>query len=101
MLVYFFYFMGIVIRAGFYRTAFGNSFCAFHHQSAAGGAKVAGRLGLGDIFAFRIVGTAVEKAKAAAALGHQTGFTQRASHAGAVLPFELGIFLDIFAFRII
>ena len=79
--------------------AFGDGFCAFHHEGAAERAEVAGRLGFDGVLAVRIVGTGVEDTEASATFHHLAFATGRALHAGRWL--RARVFLDELAFRIV
>ena len=90
-----------MIWTSFDRATFRDSFCALHHQGAAERAEVTCGFGFNGILAFWIIGTAIEETKTSPALGHHAGFADRARHAGTVLFFQFGIFLDVFTLRII
>ena len=76
--------MGVVVWAGFVRTAFGNGLGPFHHQGAADAvfsgiiAGPAGRAGVYRVFAFGVVGAAVENSEAAASFHYLSFFADRA-----------------------
>ena len=100
--------MRVVIGTGFVGTAVGDGFCSRHHKSSAGTAgnffviaDVAGRFCFYRIFAFRIIGTAVKKPEPSSALRHHSVFADRAGDTGRITLFQLSVFFNVFALRII
>ena len=85
----------------FVAAAFGNSFRPLHHERPAQFAHSAGRFGFDGVLAFRIIGTAVKQSESAAPFGHHASFANRTRNAGGVLSFQLGVFFDVLAFRVI
>lgn len=90
-----------VIRALLVATTFGYCFCSGHHQCPAVRTQCSGRFGLNGVFTLRVVGTAVEESEPSAPLGHKPRFAQRTKDTCRVLFFQLGVFLYVFAFRIV
>src|SRR3989338_5359117 len=100
MLLHLFYFMRVVVGSGFVGAAFRDGFCAFHHQIAAFGAGVAGRLGFDRELAVRIIGAGIKYSKTASSLCDVALLACRTYYAGPFLGFFGFIFLYKFAFRV-
>ena len=74
--------MWIVHGAGSVTAALRYCFRPVHHERLAKRAEVAGRFGLGDVFAVGVIGAAVKEAEASAARDHLTVGAHIALHSG-------------------